>query len=100
MLRKRSRYGDRRVTIKTLRKGNVEKNGRGIRPVSMLGSAEKIDWKQMAEGLTITFPKSLPCKVAYGFKIKVNGQLDDLPRERFDDGIKRKGTWPIYNSER
>jgi len=88
------------VTIKTLRKGNVEKNGKGIRSVSMLGSAEEIDWKQTTEGLTITFPKSLPCKVAYGFKIRVNGQLDDSPREQFDDGIKRKGTWPVYNSKR
>ncbi|MHC4580254.1 MAG: alpha-L-fucosidase [Planctomycetota bacterium] len=89
-----------RVTIRTLRKDNVEKRGRGIRLVSMLGSTEEIDWKQTAEGLTIRFPKLLPCKVAYGFKIKVNGQLDDSPREQFDDGIERKDDWPIYNSER
>jgi len=89
-----------RVTIKTLRKGNVEKDGRGIRAVSMLGSDAKIDWKQTAEGLTITFPKTLPCKVAYGFKIQVNGRLDDAPREQFDDGIQRKGDWPVYNSKR
>lgn len=87
------------VTIRTLRKGNVEKNGRGINGVSMLGSTDVIDWKQTAEGLTITFPKALPCKVAYGFKIEVKGQLDDSPPEQFDDGIKRKGTWPIYNSK-
>ena len=89
-----------RITIKTLRRGNVEKNGKGIRSVSMLGSPEHIRWKQTAQGLTITFPKILPCKVAYGFKIKVNGRLDDSPREQYDDGIKRKGTWPIYNSRR
>ncbi|KPK42536.1 MAG: hypothetical protein AMJ65_07485 [Phycisphaerae bacterium SG8_4] len=88
------------VTIRTLRRGNVAKKGRGISAVSMLGSAETIDWKQTAEGLTITFPESLACKIAYGFKIKVNGQLDDSPREQFDDGIERKGHWPIYNSER
>ncbi|HEC02553.1 MAG TPA: hypothetical protein ENI81_03355 [Phycisphaerales bacterium] len=89
-----------RVTVKTLRKGNVEKNGRGIRSVSMLGSTEAIDWTQTSEGLTIAFPRSLPCKVAYGFKIKVNGRLDDSPREQFDDGIKRKRDWPVYNSKR
>jgi len=89
-----------RVTIKTLRKGNVEKNGRGIRSVSMLGSTAKIDWKQTAEGLTITFPKTLPCKVAYGFKIQVNGRLDDAAREQFDDDIQRKGDWPVYNYRR
>jgi alpha-L-fucosidase len=88
------------VTIETLRKGNVEKNGRGIRSVSMLGSPERIDWRQTGEGLTIAFPKALPCEVACGFKIKVNGRLDDSPREQFDDGIKRKGTWPVYNSAR
>jgi alpha-L-fucosidase len=86
------------VTIRTLRRGNVEKNGRGIGLVSMFGSTERIDWKQTEEGLMITFPKLLPCKTAYGFKIKVNGLLDDAPRGTFDDGIKRKGSWPIYNS--
>jgi hypothetical protein len=88
------------VTIKTLRKGNVEKNGRGISSVSMLGSAEEIVWDQTAEGLTITFPKPLPCEVAYGFRIKVNGRLNDSPREQFDDGTRRQGTWPVYRSER
>ncbi len=86
------------LTIKTLRKGNVEKNGKGIRSVSMLGSREIIDWNQTTKGLKITFPKALPCKVAYCFKITVNGKLDDSPRKEFDDGVKRKGTWPIYNS--
>jgi len=89
-----------RVTIKSLRRGNVEKNSRGIRSVSLLGSKAAIDWEQTTSGLMITFPKTLPCKVAYGFKIKVNGQLDDARRKQFDDGIRRKGDWPIYNSKR
>lgn len=87
------------VTIRTLRTGNVEKSGRGIRAVSMLGSREEINWKQIVEGLTIEFPRALPCKVAYGFKIKVNGTLDDSAREQFDDGIARKDDWPVYNSK-
>jgi alpha-L-fucosidase len=90
---------DGQVTIRALRTGNVEKSGRGIRAVSMLGSREEISWKQTVEGLTIKFPRSLPCKVAYGFKIKVNGKLDDSVREQFDDGIARKGNWPVYNSK-
>ncbi len=89
-----------RVTVKSLRKGNVEKHGKGIRSVSLLGSKASIDWKQTAAGLTIRFPKTLPCEVAYGFKIKVNGRLDNAPREAFEDGIRRKGEWPIYNSKR
>lgn len=90
---------DGHITIKTLRKGNVDKDGKGIRSVSMLGCSEQIQWKQNNQGLAITFPKILPCKVAYGFKIKVNSRLDDSPRGKFDDGIKRKGSWPIYNSK-
>ncbi len=89
-----------RMTIKTLRRGHVEKNGRGIRSVSLLGSVEEIRWQQTDEGLTVTFPRSLPGRVAYGFKIEVNGRLDDAPRAVFDDGIRRQGDWPIYNSQR
>jgi alpha-L-fucosidase len=85
-----------RITINTLRKGNVEKTGKGIRSVELLGSTQNIEWNQTNAGLTITFPENLPCKVAYGFRIKVNGRLDDAPREQFDDGIKRKGDWPVY----
>jgi hypothetical protein len=88
------------VTIEALRRGNVEKEGRGIWFVTMLGSTERIDWKQTAQGLMITFPGTLPRKVAYGFTTKVNGRLDNAPRERFDDGLERKGAWPVYNSKR
>jgi len=90
----------RRITINTLAKGNVEKNGKGIKNVTMLGSNEKIRWEQTAEGLTLHFPSQLPCEVACGFKIEVNGTLDDSPRPKIDDGFERVGDFPIYNSER
>lgn len=89
------------VTIKTLRKGNVDKQGQGIKSVSLLGSDAKIDWKQATEGLTIRFPEDLPCEVAYGFKITTNsGRVDDAPREHLDDPIERKGDWPVFRSTR
>ena len=90
-----------KVTIKTLRKGNVSKDGKGIRSVEMLGSDAKIEWEQTDEGLTLTFPEKLPCEVAYGFRITPTGdRVDDAPREQLDDPIERKGDWPVFNSER
>ena len=90
-----------KVTIKTLRKGNVAKNGRGIAAVSLLGSDARVDWEQTAEGLTLTFPQNLPCEVAYGFKIGVvGGRIDDTPREELYDPIARRGNWPVFNSTR
>ena len=89
-----------RVKIKTLAKGNVEVSGKGIKSVSMLGSDEKIKWQQGAEYLTLNFPKELPCEIAYGFKVEVNGKLDDSPREKMDDNVKRVGDFPAFKSKR
>jgi alpha-L-fucosidase len=89
-----------RITVESLAKGNVEKNGGGIKNVTMLGSAAKIKWSQNAKGLTLNFPGKLPCEVAYGFKIEVDGILDDAPKETFKDGIERVGVFPIYNTPR
>jgi len=89
------------VTIKTLHKGNVDKQGQGIKSVSLLGSDAKIDWKQGTEGLTIEFPDDLPFEVAYGFRITTNsGKVDDSTREHLDDPIERKGDWPVFRSTR
>ncbi len=90
----------RKITIKSLAKGNVEKSGKGIKSVTMLGSEAKIKWDQTPEGLTLNFPKKLPCEVAYGFKIEVNGKLDGSPLQTIDDGIERVGDFPIYNTKR
>ena len=74
-----------KVTMKTLRKGNVAGDGSGITSVSMLGSSADIAWNQNDKGLTLTFPESLPCEVAYGFKIRCKGNVDDAPREQLED---------------
>ena len=89
------------VTIKTLRKGNVSKDGKGILSVEMLGTDEKIEWEQTDDGLNLVFPENLPCKVAYGFRITPKGKMvDDAPRELLEDPIERKGDWPVFNSKR
>jgi alpha-L-fucosidase len=40
-----------------------------VQSVSLLGSDEKLDWKQEADGLMITCPKQMPFRNAVGFKI-------------------------------
>lgn len=85
-----------KVLIKTLAKGNVEADGKGIRSVSMLGSNASIDWEQTEEGLSIEFPAELPSKYAHGFKIEVNGSLDQSERPAPIDGEPRVGEFPIF----
>ncbi|MHC4200332.1 MAG: alpha-L-fucosidase C-terminal domain-containing protein [Planctomycetota bacterium] len=88
------------VTVKALARGGVTKDGEGIKDVSMLGSAAAVRWQQTAEGLTIRFPQRKPCKVAYGFRITVGGSLDDSPRRTIDDGVRRLGDFPVYDTKR
>ena len=37
--------------------------------VALLGSKEKLDWKQTDAGLTVHLPAAQPCQFAYGLKI-------------------------------
>ena len=87
------------IKVPTLALGNVEKSGKGIASVSLLGSDAKIDWQQNSDGLIVKFPKQLPGEIAYSFKITVKGELDQSVRPTFDDGIGRKGNWPIYKTK-
>jgi alpha-L-fucosidase len=41
-----------------------------VKSVSLLGSGEKLDWKQEADGLVIACPKQMPFHIAVGFKIQ------------------------------
>ncbi|MEX0321514.1 MAG: alpha-L-fucosidase [Puniceicoccaceae bacterium] len=84
------------VLIKSLAKGNVERSGKGIKRVSMLGSDASIEWKQTKEGLELTFPDKLPCEFAYGFKVEVNGKLDQSERPAPVDGEPRVAEYPIF----
>ena len=83
------------INIKSLAKGNVEKHGRGIKNVTMLGCDEKIYWKQDEKSLFIKFPSKKPCEVAYSFKIEVNGELD-VTKPPINDGVKRVNDFPVF----
>lgn len=57
--------------------------------VEMLGSDDKIEWKQTDEGLKLSFPSHKPCEFAYSFKItfdKVVGE--NLESEAVDEVMK------------
>jgi alpha-L-fucosidase len=41
-----------------------------VKSVSLLGSGEKLDWNQAADGLLITCPKQMSFHTAVGFKIE------------------------------
>jgi alpha-L-fucosidase len=66
-------WTDSSIIITSLNKEHV-KNLK-IEDVSMLGSEEKIRWKQTDKGLRIFFPKVKPCNYAYSFKIMLQGQV-------------------------
>ena len=55
------------VVIKTLKENGILK--KKIKEITLLGSDEKISWKQNKEGLTIYLPKRIPAQPAIGFKI-------------------------------
>jgi alpha-L-fucosidase len=40
-----------------------------ITDVTLLGSKEKLDWRQTADGLAVNLPGTKPCDFAYGLKI-------------------------------
>jgi len=90
----------RTITVAALARGNVAKGGGGVKAVTMLGSEAKIEWDQTAQGMTLHFPDALPCEVAYGFRITVNGTLDDSPRQALHDGVRRVGDFPVYDTDR
>jgi alpha-L-fucosidase len=50
---------------------SLAKTGRSVVNIRLLGSAEKLTWKQEAEALTIQKPDAWPCKHAVAFKIEL-----------------------------
>ena len=70
---------DRSSTIKSLAFGSEYCNWDVVN-VRMLGSEEKIEWKQSTKELTLNFPKELPCKFAYTFEIDFGKFSEDATR--------------------
>ena len=80
-------WGDDGVCIKSL--NNEVINNAQIRNITLLGSDEKIEWKQTNEGLKLSFPQNKPCDYAYAFKISFDKQVGEhLESEAVDEVMK------------
>lgn len=66
-------WTDGEVVIKSLAKSKVD--NLKINSVSMLGSDEKLVWKQTDGGLVVKFPNKKPCEYAYVLKISLSGSV-------------------------
>ena len=58
------------VVIKSMGKGGGNLD-RPIKQVSLLGSSDKLKWKQEADGLHVQVPRTLPCSHAVTFQISL-----------------------------
>ncbi|QBG48375.1 hypothetical protein EGM51_13595 [Verrucomicrobia bacterium S94] len=67
------------VQIESL--GLTEIPGLQVESVSLIGSEEKILWKQKKNALEIVFPEKKPCEFAYVFKVKGKGLFPERPTE-------------------
>lgn len=76
-------WGDKPVIITSLTPeviGNAK-----IQSVEMLGTDEKIQWKETEKGLQLNFPTRKPCDYAYAFKIRFDQMAGaSLPSEMVD----------------
>ena len=68
-------WSDNGTLIKSLNKESIA--DAKIVGINLLGSDEKIDWKQTDEGLKISFPQNKPCEYAYSFKISFNKKVGE-----------------------
>jgi alpha-L-fucosidase len=58
---------EKRITIKSLGlKNNPTKR---VKKIDLLGSSEKLTWRQKGDALVINTPSALPCEHAIAFKI-------------------------------
>lgn len=49
--------------------GTTSQHAKKVNDVSLLGSSEKLQWKQTKEGLQVAVPSKKPCDYAYAFKV-------------------------------
>lgn len=80
-------WGDTDLLIKSLNENAI--SDAEILNVTLLGSDEKIDWKQTKEGLKLSFPEKKPCEYAYSFKISFNKKVGEhLESEAINEVMK------------
>lgn len=80
-------WSDNGILIKSLDKEAIA--DARILDISLLGSDEKINWKQTDEGLKIFFPEKKPCEYAYSFKISFDKKVGEhLKSEAVNEVMK------------
>jgi alpha-L-fucosidase len=60
-------WPEKNVLVKALSKNGI--SGKAIKGVRMLGSKDKIKWKQTDDGLTLSIPREKPCSYAFVYRI-------------------------------
>ena len=82
-------WDDAGVLIKSLDKNAIA--DAKIQSIQLLGSDEKIVWKQTDEGLKLSFPKTKPCDFAYSFKITFDKEVGEhLESEAVDEMMEHE----------
>lgn len=66
---------DGKLQIKTLRAGARIASG-GIASIALLGSRQRVRWRQTKEALVVELPPQRPCRHAYALRIGVKGTLE------------------------
>ncbi len=60
-----------KAQIKSLSSTSPYLKGQKVKNVTMLGSDEKLQWRQTVDALEVDMPKELPCEHAYSLKIEL-----------------------------
>ena len=78
------------VLIKSLNKETL--GDAKVKDVVLLGSSEKLRWKETPQGFQIYFPKKKPCDYAYSFKISFDREVGmNLESEASNEVLKHGG---------
>jgi alpha-L-fucosidase len=60
-------WPEKTVLVRAL--GNKEVPAKAIAAVSMLGSGDRIEWRQTDDGLALSVPRTKPCRYAFVYRI-------------------------------
>lgn len=82
-------WDDAGTCIKSLNKETIA--DAKINSITLLGSDEKINWEQTADGLKISFPAKRPCEYAYVFKISFDKEVGEHLESEATNEIMKHG---------
>lgn len=89
-------WSDNGILIKSLDKEAIA--DARILDISLLGSDEKINWKQTDEGLKIFFPEKKPCEYAYSFKISFDKKVGEHLKSEAVNEVMKHGAWEVKST--